>query len=156
MKKVLIALDYDPTAQKVAEAGFALSKSMKVEVTLLHVVASANYYSSLEYSPITGFAGYIDMNPLKLESDDWVKDASGKFLDKIKKHLDDKNIKTVVKEGDAADAILKTAKELHADIIVIGSHSRRWIEEILIGSVTEKVLHNTSIPLFIIPVKNPR
>ncbi len=69
MKKVLIALDYDPTSQKVAEVGFEF------------------------------------------------------------------------------------AKEQHADIIVMGSHSRRWLENILMGGVTEKVLHHTTIPLFIVPTK---
>ena len=38
MKKVLIALDYNPTAQKVAEVGFSLAKSMNAEITLLHVI----------------------------------------------------------------------------------------------------------------------
>lgn len=32
MKKVLIALDYDPTAQKVAEIGFSIAKAMKAEI----------------------------------------------------------------------------------------------------------------------------
>lgn len=52
-----------------------------------------------------------------------------------------------------AKSILKTAKDLHTDIIVMGSHSRRWLEEILMGSVTEKVLQLTAIPLFIVPTK---
>jgi nucleotide-binding universal stress UspA family protein len=59
----------------------------------------------------------------------------------------------LVKEGDFGETIVKTATDLHADIIVMGSHSRRWLDEILMGSVTEKVLHHTSIPLFIIPIK---
>jgi len=75
------------------------------------------------------------------------------FLEKSKQHLGDKTIKTVVKEGDFAEAILKTAKTLHANVIVMGSHSRKWLENILLGSVTEKVLHQTSIPLFIVPSK---
>lgn len=153
MKEVLIALDYDPTAQKVAEVGYSLSKAMKAEVILLHVVANASYYSSIEYSPVTGFASYIDMSPFKLESADWVKNASQQFLDKTKKHLHDDAIKTLVVEGELAEAILKAAKSVKADIVVMGSHSRRWLEEILIGSVTEKVLHSTSIPLFIVPTK---
>ncbi len=73
LKKVLIALDYNPTAQKVAETGFLL-----------------------------------------------------------------------VKEGDFAGTILETAKDLHADLIVMGSHSQKWLENILVGSVTEKVLRHTS------------
>ncbi|TFH50172.1 MAG: universal stress protein, partial [Bacteroidia bacterium] len=34
-----------------------------------------------------------------------------------------------------------------------GSHSRKWLENIVMGSVSEKVLRSTSIPLFIIPTK---
>ena len=43
--------------------------------------------------------------------------------------------------------------EVKADIIVIGSHSRKWLENIVMGSVTEKVLNHTSVPLFIVPTK---
>ncbi|MBK8882312.1 MAG: universal stress protein [Bacteroidales bacterium] len=154
MKKVLIALDYDTTAQKVAEAGFSLAKSMKAQVILLHIIADPAYYSSLEYSPITGFAGYMDMSNNQLDSLDGLIKASLQYLDKTKHHLGDKEIQTLVKEGDFASTILTTAKELHADMIVMGSHSRNWLENIVMGSVTEKVLHSTKIPLLIIPVKN--
>jgi len=153
MKKVLIALDYDPTAQKVAEVGFAFAKSMGAEVTLLHVISDPVYYSSAEYSPIMGFTGYVETGQFQSDSIDALKKASLHFLDKSRHHLGDKTIKTLVGEGDFAESILKTAKDLHADIIVMGSHSRKWLENILMGSVTEKVLHDTSIPLFIIPTK---
>ena len=153
MKKILIALDYNPTAQKVAEVGFSLAKSMNAEITLLHVINDPVFYSTSGYSPIMGFNGYVDMSPMQLDSIDGLKHASLQFLDKSKQHLGDKTIKTMVKDGDFADSILATAKELHADIIVIGSHSRKWLENILMGSVTENVLHHTSIPLLIVPTK---
>ena len=145
LQKVLIALDYNPTAQKVAETGFSLAKTMGAEVILLHVIADPVYYTSTEYDPIMGFTGYMDMGPFQLNSADGLKKASQHFLDK--------SIRTIVKEGEFADAILETAKELHADIIVVGSHSRKWLENILMGSVTEKVLHHTPIPLLIVPTK---
>jgi nucleotide-binding universal stress UspA family protein len=153
MIKVLIALDYDPTAQKVAEAGFSMAKAMGAEVVLLHVISDPIYYSSVEYSPIMGFNGYMDMGLLQLESVDGLIKASQNYLDKTKQHLGDNSIETLVKEGDFADSILKTAKAIHADFIVMGSHSRKWLENIAMGSVTEKVLHHTSIPLLIIPTK---
>ena len=143
ISKVLIALDYNPTAQKVAEVGFSMAKSMNAEVTLLHVITDPVFYSTSGYSPIMGFNGYIDMSPMKLDSVDGLKNASLQYLDKSKQHLGDKTIQTIVKEGDFADSILETARELHADIIVVGSHSRKWLENIVMGSVTEKVLHNT-------------
>jgi nucleotide-binding universal stress UspA family protein len=151
--KVLIALDYNPTAQKVAEVGFSMAKSMNAELILLHVISDPVFYASAGYSPIMGFSGYIDVSPLQLDSVQGLKEASLQYLDKSKQHLGDKSIQTLVKEGDFADSILETAKEVHADIIVIGSHSRKWLENIVMGSVTEKVLHHTSIPLFIVPTK---
>jgi len=156
MTKVLIALDYDPTAQKVAEAGFSMAKTMNAEVILLHVITDPVYYSSAEYSPIMGFDGFLNTDQFQLDSVDGLKKAASYFLDKTKHHLGDDTILTLVEEGDYAESIVKTAKRMHADIIVIGSHSRKWLENIVMGSVTEKVLHLTSIPLFIVPTKRQK
>lgn len=153
MKKVLIALDYNPTAQKVAEVGFLLARSMNASVTLLHVISDPVYYSSTEHSPVMGFIGYMEMGRMQLNCIDGLKNASQQFLDNTKHYLGDKTIQTQVGEGEFAESILKTAKDLHTDIIVMGSHSTRWLEEILMGSVTEKVLHLTTVPLFIVPTK---
>ncbi len=131
MKKVLIALDYDPTAQKVAEVGFALAKTMKAEVILIHVLSDLVYYSSLEYSPIMGYTG-MELGPVQLESMDGLKKASQHFLDKVKQHLGDDSIQTSIQENDdKAGAILQTATQLHVDIIVMGSHGRKWLEKIV-------------------------
>jgi nucleotide-binding universal stress UspA family protein len=153
MKKILIALDYNPTAQRVAEMGYALAKAMKAEVILLHVTEEPTYYTSFEYGPIMGFTGYINSDLLKIVEPEEVKKASFDFLNQTKKHLDDKNISTSVAEGEIAASIIKVAGESLADIIVKGSHSRRWLEKILVGSVTEAVLRYSTIPLFIIPTQ---
>jgi nucleotide-binding universal stress UspA family protein len=156
MTKVLIALDYNPTAQKVAEVGFSMAKSMNAKVVLLHVITDPVFYSTSGYSPIMGFNGYMDMGPMQLDSVDGLKNASLQYLDKSKQHLGDETIQILVTEGDFAESILNTAKEINADIIVMGSHSRKWLENIIMGSVTEKVLNHTSIPLFIIPTKQKK
>jgi len=157
MKKVLIALDYDPTAQKVAETGYTLAQNMNAEVILLHVLSNSMfYYTSTEYSPIMGFTGYMGMNTIQSNTVEGLKEASMHFLEKSKHHLDDDSIETIVLEGDFAETILECAKKQHADVIVMGSHSRKWLENILMGSVTEEVLHNTSLPLFIVPTKKQK
>lgn len=153
VKKVLIALDYNPTAQKVAEEGFSIAKSMNAEVVLLHVIADVVFYSTSGYSPIMGFNGYKNASSIVSESADGLKNVSLEFLDKTRQYLGDKTIETMVEEGDFAETILETAKKIHADIIVVGSHSQKWLENILMGSVTAKVLNSTSIPLFIVPTK---
>lgn len=153
MKKVLIALDYDPTAKKVAEVGFDFAKTMGAEVVLLHVISNPVYYSSTDYSPIMGFTGYLNADPLELNTMEMLKTASLNFLDKTRIHLGDKTIQTVIEEGDFAESIIRTAKKLHADMIILGSHSRKWLENIVTGSVTEEVLRQSAIPLLIIPTK---
>lgn len=154
MKKILIALDYDPTAQKVAETGFLLAKSLKAEVVLLHVIIDSVYYDTPGFSPIMGYTGYVDVSPTILQSTEGLINASLQYLEKTKEFLGDKAIQTLVKEGDIARTILQSAEELQADIIVLGSHSQKWLENILVGSVTESVINHSSIPLLIVPTKN--
>jgi nucleotide-binding universal stress UspA family protein len=155
-KKVLITLDYDPSAQKVAEEGFSLAASMGAEVILLHVLSDPAYYTTMEHITIMGFAGQIETTQVEIINMEELKETAQQFLDKSKLHLGDKTIQTLVKEGDFAESILETAKTLKTDIIVMGSHSRRKFDEIIMGSVAEKVLYHTSVPLFIVPTKHKK
>ena len=156
MKKVLIALDYDPTAQKVAEAGYEIAGLMNAKVLLLHVISNPVYYSSTGYSPIMGFEGYLNDDPMQLYTVEALKTASLNFLAKSRIHLGDNSIEIMVDEGESSSVIIKAAKKWNADIIVMGSHSRKWLENIVMGSVTEQVLHRTTVPLYIIPTKKHR
>jgi len=154
MKKILIALDYGPTSRKVAEIGYSFAEPMNADVVLLHVLADVTYYATPAYSTITGFTNF-DVNEFNQMIDiEGLKNAGAYFLNKIKSHLGDENIQTLIEEGDdLPDAILKAAERVRADVIVMGSHSRKWLEQIFVGSATEDVLNKSTIPLLIIPVK---
>ena len=143
MKKVLIALDYDDTSLKVAEVGFSMAQAMKVEAVLLHVVSEQPVY----------YSSYMFMTELRVDILEDLKKTTQNFLDKTKNHLGDLTITTIIKEGEIASTILKTANEINADIIVMGTHSRKWLESIIMGSEVEDVLKKTTIPLFVIPTK---
>jgi nucleotide-binding universal stress UspA family protein len=150
MKKVLIAIDYDPSAEKVAEAGYSIGMSMGAEIILLHIVAEPSYYSAMEYSPIMGFTGFADPHIPEMVGSE-LKTEALRFLEQSKKHLGDGPVTTKVAEGNFADAILKVATAENADMIVMGRHSRKGISKLFMGSVTQKVLQHSTIPLFIIP-----
>jgi nucleotide-binding universal stress UspA family protein len=143
IQKVLIAMDYDETSQKVAEVGFSMAKALHAETILLHVISEQPVY----------YSTYTYMRELRVDILGDLKKSTQAYLDKSKKYLGDDTIQTVLKEGEIAETILNTAKELNADIIVMGSHSRKWLENIIIGSEAEAVLKKTTIPLFIIPTK---
>jgi nucleotide-binding universal stress UspA family protein len=153
MKQILIALDYSPAATVVAETGFAVFENQHTVFTLLHVVAETAYYASTVYDPIMGFGGYMNLNLTEPDVLKSLKKSSFDFLEKSRHHLGDTNINILVKEGDAAAAIVEVAKEISAGVIVMGTHSRRWLENVLLGSTAATVLRRAEIPMFIVPVK---
>ena len=79
MKKVLIAIDDSPIAQKIAKTGYALAQAMGAQTILLHVVSDVPFYSSFKYSPVIGFEGFNKA----IESVTWqqLEEVAGNFLD---------------------------------------------------------------------------
>jgi nucleotide-binding universal stress UspA family protein len=153
MKKVLIAIDYFSTAQKVAELGHALGNAMDAQIVLLHVIENPAYYASSVYDPIMGFGGFMNLDFSQPDILKLLKNESEAFLQRTKEHLGSTNITTLVKEGKIATEILETAIKIDADMIVMGTHSKNWFEHILLGSEAQKVLHQSKIPVLIIPTK---
>ena len=154
MKKILIALDYDPSAEKIAEIGYKIALAMNAEAILLHVIAEPAYYSSMEYSPIMGFSGFLDTYDSGLSDvmKNDIKSQSQDFLDKSKNHLGNDAIKTIILEGNFAETIVESAITEQADLVVMGSHSRRGLDKLLMENVAEKVLHLSKIPILVIPI----
>jgi|GEM_PF-6624596 len=150
MKKVLIALDYGLSAQSIAEKGLELAKGLKAKVTLLHVVAEESYYSIVDTAPFIGIYGndFFD-----LENNENLVESSLSFLERIKTNLNSPESEVVAKPGDFETVILETATNWNADVIVLGSHSKNWLQKAVVGSVTESILSKSKIPLFIIPIK---
>ena len=155
-KRVLIALDYDNNALNIAEMGYSVAKAMNAEVVLLHVLVDATYYSSFEYSPMLGMGTFSGSDFNKLVEEQGLKQGAKYFLENIKSQLGDDTISVKVGEGDFADIILNRADNYNSDLIVLGSHKKGWFEKMIAGDVAEQVLHQTKIPLLIIPVKTEK
>jgi nucleotide-binding universal stress UspA family protein len=74
------------------------------------------------------------------------------FLAAVVKHLGDTNIKTKVIDGKTSEAILQSAAEYKADLIVMGAHSHSGFEKIM-GDVAVKVIKHAKIPILIVPTE---
>jgi nucleotide-binding universal stress UspA family protein len=60
----------------------------------------------------------------------------------------------LVRAGDARDAILATARDVGADLIVMGTHGRRGFSRLMLGSVTEGVVRRAECPVLAVrPLK---
>ena len=150
MKKIIIALDYDPSAEKVAETGYKIAKALNAEIVLLHVQADPAYYASGGYSPIMGFTGF-DIPAMEMSGSTQLHAEAKRFLEEVKKHLGDEAIQTSVVDGDVTEAIMSLVKSLDADMVVMGTHSRRGFEKLLMGNLAESVLNKITVPLVAVP-----
>jgi nucleotide-binding universal stress UspA family protein len=148
MKRVLIAIDYNPCAQKVAETGYAHAREMNAEICIIHAISDIAYYT-MEYAPIMGFEGFSPDGSFR-NIEEQENEASD-FLAAVVKHLGDNNIKTRVLDGRTAEAISAYAAEWKADLLVMGAQSHNSFEKLLMGDVVASVLKHSKIPLLIIP-----
>ena len=151
MKKVLIAIDYHPVSEKVAETGYELAKSLNAEVCLLHVLDDVGFYGTT-YPTFMGYDGYSGMGPdidLMME----MRNIAEEFVQKAKDHLNDNRVSTYITEGDTAKTILSYAEEWGATVLVMGTHSHSTFEKLLMGTVAEKIVEKTKIPVYLVPVK---
>lgn len=151
MNKVLIAIDYNPVSEKVAEEGYKLAKQMGGQVCLLHVTSDVSYYG-VNYPAFMGYEGYAGM-PADISLSEEMRKVGEDYLNSAANHLGDPNIHTHLAEGETGDAILDYAEEWGADLIVMGTHSHSVLEKIFMGTVASKVLEETKIPCYMVPVK---
>jgi nucleotide-binding universal stress UspA family protein len=74
-------------------------------------------------------------------------------MNKLQPHEGEIKIERVLKQGDAAKEILHESKEIHADLIVMGSHGRTGLARLLMGSTAENVSRRAHCP--VLTVKHP-
>lgn len=74
------------------------------------------------------------------------------YVEEAKKQAESRGIKAevFVREGESPDVIINIAKDQKADTIIIGSHGRTGLKRLLMGSVAEKVIGNSSCPVLVV------
>lgn len=150
MKKVLVAVDYNPVSEKVVNAALDLVQNMPAEICLIHVLADVSYYGT-QFPAFMGYEGYAGMGP-DMEMALEMRNVAEDFLKKAAEHVDHPNVSTHLAEGGTASSILNYASEWQADLLVMGTHSHSGLEKLLMGTVAEKVIEKTKIPVYLVPV----
>ncbi|TBO43642.1 universal stress protein [Pedobacter kyonggii] len=65
-------------------------------------------------------------------------------------------VSTFIERGRPASVIIELSRSWNADMIVLGTHGRKGLSHLLMGSVAEEVMRNSSKPLVIIPISEKR
>ena len=151
-KHYLLATDFSPHAQLAEKVALALA-STHGENKTLWVLAVVEPGQELPLPP--GFvvnAPDEEVEELERELHSAVEEAVNARLDAILADARDMDVtvEKLVRHGDPAKEILKAAIDIEADMIIIGSHSRKSLKEKLLGSVPERVAKQAPCPVLIV------
>lgn len=143
MEKILIPTDFSKCADAALDFVVQTAKISHVEIIAIHV---SEFYPILYGDPVGMSAVY----PLAY------KENAEKELLTIKNRLmTDLQLTVTTKVYDAPvlDAILKAAKDFHANLVVMGTHGGSGIGEKLFGSQSASMIARGGLPVLLIPCK---
>jgi nucleotide-binding universal stress UspA family protein len=132
-KKILVATDFGEAARHAGDVACELATKFGAGLTLLHVWTV----------PTPAYAESITL-PL-----DRIQKAAEEAMDTEAARLRAQfaELRTIVVPGLAWRAIVKAAQEHGFDLIVIGTHGRRGVPRLFLGSVAEKVVRAAPVPV---------
>jgi universal stress protein A len=143
VRKIVVATDFSPCASAAFDRAADLAKALRAEILLLHVLPDVAQYGPFPHSvptPIT----WLDL--VRMEARD--------HLAKESHRIKDLAVKTELREGGKMhDAIIAAAAAANADMIVIGTHGWSGIKHAVMGSVAERIVRHSPIP--VLTVRSP-
>lgn len=140
MKRILVPTDFSEYAEDAVKVAAEIAKKNNSEIFLLHILEL----------PLQISNDLSDPNAIPEEML-FIKKANEKFQ-KIKEspYLNGITIHKTVQSESNSDGILSFSKKNNIDLIIMGSRGSSGIEEILIGSNTEKIVRLSDIPVLTI------
>ena len=141
-KHILVPIDGSATSMLAVSKATALAKTFGSVVTALYVV---------DPYPFTGVGADFAYGQAQYLSAATAE--ANTALDTAKKAMQEAGVEaaTVVGEGHAVqEGIARALDSTGADLIVMGSHGRRGIEKLVLGSVTQRVLGVVHIPVLVV------
>lgn len=141
IKNILVPVDFSDVTESLMRHARELARALGASVCLLHVEAPEPYF--VGYKP--GPQSVRDSVAREIRQDN-------RRLFELRDGLLREGIesKALLLQGPTAEAILKEAKRLQADLIVIGSHGRGALYHLLLGSVSNSVLAASPCPVLIV------
>jgi nucleotide-binding universal stress UspA family protein len=145
-KKVLYCTDFSKNSDCAFDYAFGIAKRDDGVLYILNVIPTAKQYD---------LERHLTRKQLDKIMTTLREDREKMYNDRYLSHIKDKTkVKIVTKSGREDDEILKFAQKEKIDILVIGTHGRTGIEHIVLGSVAERIIRRSPIPVFVIPCKD--
>lgn len=141
-KTLLVPHDFSASAKRAERVAAQLARTLGSKIVLCHV---SDLPSGLDGGTL--FQPEGRSTPVTIEK--YVQGTAKERLELRAKKLRAEGLNVSCQSciGDVAPAILKQAEESRADAIVMGTHGRKGLSHLLLGSVAEKVIREADIPV---------
>ena len=146
-KRILFPVDLSEVSPKIVPYVKDMEAWFDAEIHLLFVARILQHFTSI-YVP------HPSVNKFEAEI---VKGAEKKLQEFVDEHFGFDSPKTQVVLGDPAEEILNYAQSKGIDLIIIGTHGRKGLEHIIFGSVAERVVKKSPVPVLTVnPFRRPK
>lgn len=137
LRRVLAAVDASDWTGPVLAAALDLRRAFGADLTVLHaqLLLPPPYFTE---RAVAALAQMLESQRLAAEA--WLRQTAAG-------HLGDAPFATRLVEAAPAEAILRTARQVEADLVVLGTHGRTGLQRLLLGSVAERVLRECDRPV---------
>ena len=144
-KRILVAVDGSPASNKGLREAIRLAKAERARLFILHVVDEYPAYAVLaEMAPASG----VDLVTGLREGGARILAKAAGFA--LKQKVKRKSILREMVGGPAADKIVREARTQRADLIVLGTHGRRGVRRLVLGSDAEQVVRSARVPVLLV------
>jgi len=138
-RNIVVPIDLDDSAAQVLDYAVALAVKLDAKLHVLHVVPW----------PLLG--AEVPIAVTETAMDEMMARKQQAFDPLVAAHTAKLPLgSAMLKTGDARTAILAAAEELHADLIVMGTHGRRGVSRLVLGSVAESVARTAPCPVLLV------
>ena len=137
-KKILFPVDFSEVSPKMVPWVLGIAEKNDAEIHFLFVARKLEYFSAI-------YVAHVSIENLE---DELIRGGKTKMDEFVNTHFRGyPACRTKVVLGDAAEEIIEYGKSEGIDLIIIGTHGRKGLERILFGSVAERVIKTSSIPV---------
>jgi len=139
-KKILFPADLSEVSPKIAPYVKEVASKFSAEVHIVFVARILQHFTSI----------YVPHPSVRNFEAEIVKGAEKKLGEFVEEHFQGVSPKAKVVLGDAAEEILNYARSEGIDLIIMGTHGRKGLEKIVFGSVAERVVQKSPVPVLTI------
>jgi len=141
-RRILVPIDFSEGSRAAFERALELARALDGEIVLLNAVdASGLYVAAIE--PL------LDVGSLAIQIRNSAKEELAKFAAAVE-GAEGRIAWTEVVDGRPIEAILQRAREIHADLIVMGTHGRTGVSRLFLGSVAERVTRSATCDVMVV------